>query len=255
MLMIIAPSKTQKADPSLAAATTTQPQLLHESELLIAELRGKSVAELAKLMKMSDTLAQKTWQRIQDFTTPFTGDNADPAIGLFQGDVYSRIAVADYGEEEGEYLQEHLRILSGLYGVLRPFDLIQPYRLEMGCRLQNSRGKNLYEFWDGRITELMNQALVNQPDPVVVNLASAEYSRVLKKGVLAVPVLEVDFKERKGDGYRVVAIHAKRARGMMVDFAVRHRVERWEELRGFGEDGYCFREEFSGEGRICFTRG
>lgn len=253
MLMILAPSKTQDFSiPPPAAAT--QPPLLQESELLIGELRKYSVQELAVLMKMSERLAEQTHQRIKEFQLPFTLQNARPALMAFQGDVYSGIQTEEYGEEDLEYAQDHLRILSGLYGILRPLDLMQAYRLEMGCKLVNSRGRNLYAFWQEKVTAELNQTLAGQKEAVIVNLASVEYSKVIDKKSLQATILQIDFKERKGEGYRTVAIHAKRARGRMVDFAISNRVEEVEELKGFELDGYTFRPDLSKENHYLFTR-
>lgn len=254
MLMIIAPSKTQEFNPSFRAKAT-QPSLLRNSVLLIEELEKQSVSELGKLMKMSERLAVQTHERIHDFQAPFTAKNAHPSISVFQGDVYSGIAVNDYGEKELAYMQDHLRILSGLYGILRPLDLMQKYRLEMGCKLANKRGKNLYEFWGDRVTDELNRALKDQKEAIIVNLASAEYSRVIKKKKLQGSMLQIDFKERKGDSYRIVAIHAKRARGMMVNFAVKNRLQNVEELKGFQEAGYSFQPDLSRDNLFCFVRG
>jgi len=253
MLLIIAPSKTQDFKTS-PGREESQPVLLQESELLIEGLRKLSLDELGKLMKMSEQLALQTQQRINAFEVPFTALNARPAITVFRGDVYSRIALEDYGSEDLDYMQKHLRILSGLYGVLRPLDLMQPYRLEMGCRFANTRGKNLYEFWGERITDEINTALADHKEPVLVNLASAEYSRVIKKKNLRGSTQQIDFKERKGDSYRSVAIHAKRARGMMVDFAVRNRVQSVAELKNFEQEEYIFRSDLSSEESYVFTR-
>ena len=254
MLMIIAPSKTQEFSDFFPSGIT-QPQLLQESELLIKELREFSVSDLGKLMKMSERLALQTSQRIERFATPFTAENARPALTVFHGDVYSNISVDDYSDEDLAYAQDHLRILSGLYGVLRPLDLMQTYRLEMGCPLITSRGKNLYEFWGEKVTDRLNDVLAGDREPVLVNLASSEYSRVVKKKSLQGSILQVDFKERKDAGYRTVAIHAKRARGMMVNFAVKHRVAKVSELCSFQEGGYTFNEELSAKDHYCFTRG
>ncbi len=254
MLMIVAPSKTQEFTEMLSGSVS-DPALLKDSVLLIHELQKMSVTELGSLMKMSERLADETVKRIASFTLPFTKENAVCAISVFKGDVYSRIRVDCYGEEELLYMQEHLRILSGLYGVLRPLDLMQRYRLEMGCRLSNARGKNLYDFWGNKVTEELNNVLVGQEEAVVVNLASAEYSRVIKKKMLNGSMLEIDFKERKEEGYRTVAIHAKRARGMMVDFAVRNMVENVLQLKEFQDESYQFRKNLSKEDRYCFTRG
>jgi len=253
MLMIIAPSKTQECDNSFSSEATF-PSLLQESTLLIEELRKYSLAELGKLMKMSERLAQQTQQRIESFSAPFTTKNACPAIATFQGDVYSRINLEKYGKNEIEYLQNHLCILSGLYGILRPLDLMQPYRLEMGCRLKNSRGNNLYEFWGEKISSEVNRILDDHKEPLLVNLASTEYSRVIKKKYLHGSMLQIDFKERKGNDYRTVAIHAKRARGMMVDFAVRNRLQKGTDLKNFKQENYIFRPELSTEAHYCFTR-
>ncbi len=251
--MIISPSKTQDFNDSFSISAT-QPLLLQDSEVLIKELQNLSVSDLAKLMKMSERLALQTYQRINAFETPFTAENACSAIAVFQGDVYSSITINEYGNEEIGYIQEHLRILSGLYGILRPLDLMQAYRLEMGCKLVNNRGKNLYEFWGEKITDELNRSLKDQQQSVLVNLASAEYSRVIKKKNLLGSILQIDFKERKGDSYRTVAIHAKRARGMMVDFAVKNRVQTVRELKSFTQADYMFRPEFSKEDHYCFTR-
>jgi uncharacterized protein len=253
MLMIIAPSKTQDFNDSFCAKTT-QPLLLQDSELLIEELQKLSVSELGKLMKMSERLALQTYQRINAFETPFTVENARSAIAVFQGDVYSKITVNEYSNEELSYLQDHLCILSGLYGILRPLDLMQVYRLEMGCRLANNRGRNLYEFWGEKITTELNCILASHQKNILVNLASSEYSRVIKKKSLHGSVLQIDFKERKGDIYRTVAIHAKRARGMMVDYAVKNRAQTVTELKDFQEAGYTFRPELSKGDHYCFTR-
>ncbi len=254
MLLLISPSKTQDLSVSAFLDSATQPSLLQDSALLIQELEKLSVSELGKLMKMSERLAVQTYQRIHDFQTPFTSDNGRPALTVFQGDVYSKIGIDEYGQEEINYAQDHLRILSGLYGILRPLDLMQAYRLEMGCRLANCRGRNLYEFWGEKITIEVNRVLAAYEDPVLVNLASGEYSRVIKKKSLQGSLLQIDFKERKGDSYRTVAIHAKRARGMMVDFAVKNGVQRVTELKDFHEADYCFRPEFSKKDHYCFTR-
>lgn len=253
MLMLIAPSKTQQI-PALSWQGTTLPALLAEGERLIRTLQKFSVEELASLMKMSESLALQTHKRISSFQTPFTIENGKQALAVFQGDVYSRIESDSYGKEERMYLQQHLRILSGLYGVLRPMDLMQPYRLEMGCKLVNSRGKNLYEFWGHLVTEILNQDLTGHKEAVLVNLASAEYIRVIKKKKLDGELLQIDFKEQKGDTCKTVAIHAKRARGMMVDFAVKNKVQTVAELLSFQRDGYRFRGTLSTDKHYVFTR-
>jgi uncharacterized protein len=253
MLMLIAPSKTQQIH-ALSWQEATLPALLVESERLIRTLQEFSVEELADLMKMSDSLAQQTHERISGFQTPFTIENAQQALAVFQGDVYSRIESESYGKEERTYLQQHLRILSGLYGVLRPMDLMQPYRLEMGCKLANPRGKNLYEFWGDLVTERLNLDLAGHKEAVLVNLASAEYIRGIKKKKLDGELLQIDFKEQKGDTSKTVAIYAKRARGMMVDFAVKNKMQTAAELQSFQRDGYRFQGTLSTDKHYVFTR-
>jgi cytoplasmic iron level regulating protein YaaA (DUF328/UPF0246 family) len=253
MLMIISPSKTQNYTKSLSVETT-QPSLLQDSELLIGELRELSAADLSKLMKISERLALQTFQRIKAFEVPFTPENACPAILAFQGDVYSKINIKEYGNNAISYMQNHLRVLSGLYGILRPLDLIQAYRLEMGCALVNRRGRNIYEFWGEKITTEVNRLLDGQKEPILVNLASNEYSRVINKKNLHGSLLQIDFKERKAETYRAVAIHAKRARGMMVDFAVKNRIKSAVKLQDFNEGAYSFHPELSKTNHYCFTR-
>ncbi len=253
MLMLIAPSKTQHI-PADSWGEATRPDLLTEGEVLIAILKEYSVEELGILMKMSASLALRTHERIHAFQTPFTLQNAKQALTVFQGDVYSRIESNGYTEKEQDYLQNHLRILSGLYGVLRPMDLMQTYRLEMGCKLPNGRGKSLYEFWGDLPTVLLNDTLASHKEAILVNLASVEYIRVIKKKQLQGHILQVDFKEQKGDSYKTVAIHAKRARGMMVDFAVKENVESVRALQGFRREGYRFQKDMSTEMHYVFTR-
>jgi len=253
MLMIIAPSKSQELISNLHF-TSTLPPLLDESQLLMTALKKLSLAKIAKLMKTSPRLTEQTKSKIKTFSQPFNKQNAAPAITVFQGDVYSKIAINDYNDEDNSYLQDHLRIISGLYGVLRPFDLIQSYRLEMAAQLQNCRGKNLYEFWGDRISAELNRNLATQKKPILVNLASNEYSKAVRKKSLKGSILQIDFKEGSDSGYRTVAIHAKRARGMMVDFAVKNKVRTVEALQYFKEASYCFRPDLSTEDRYSFTR-
>jgi len=253
MLMLIAPSKTQQI-PADSWRKVTLPELLSEGEILIDILKEYSIEELGSLMKMSASLALQTHERIHAFQTPFTLQNARQALAVFQGDVYSRIESERYTEQEQDYLQKHLRILSGLYGVLRPMDLMQTYRLEMGCKLLNSRGKNLYEFWGDLLTDLLNVTLAGHNEAVLVNLASVEYVRGIREKKLQGRILQVDFKEQKGDSYKTVAVHAKRARGMMVDFAVKENAESVKQLQGFRREGYRFRKDISTEMHYVFTR-
>ena len=205
-------------------------------------------------MKISDKLAELNYQRFQDFETPFTPDNAKQALLVFKGDVYRGMNVEDYSEEELAFAQKHLRILSGLYGVLRPLDLMQPYRLEMGTKLETQTGKNLYEFWGDRLSQLINGDLEKEPDPCLVNLASNEYFKSIDRKSLKARVLNIAFKENKGGKYKVVAIHAKRARGLMVDYVIRNRIEAPEGMKDFDAEGYQYSEALSDSDNWVFCR-
>jgi cytoplasmic iron level regulating protein YaaA (DUF328/UPF0246 family) len=218
-------------------------------------LAGLTMDELADLMKISSKLAALTHQRYQAFTFPFTPENSGPALLVFQGDQFSSLAVDRYGQEDFLFAQDHLRILSGLYGVLRPLDLMQPYRLEMATKLATSRATTLYAFWNGVITDHLNTALAVRKTRVLVNLASDEYFKAVHLKNLHYPVLKISFKEIKNGKARVIAIHAKRARGMMVDFVIRHHVSDLESLKKFSRAGYRYSPEFSTEKEWVFSRG
>ena len=251
MITVISPSKTQDFDCANRDDASAVQQLAH-SELLINNLRQKSVTDLQKLMKISPKLAQLNWQRFQDFSQKFTTDNAKPALLAFKGDVYTGIDTENYNNDDFAFAQQHLRILSGLYGALRPLDLIQPYRLEMGTRLLNERGKNLYQFWDTRISEQLNQSAgLGQ---TLVNLASLEYFKAIKPKHLNAKVYNIIFKENKAGTYKVIGIYAKRARGIMVDYIIKNRIDNPQTLQQFTESGYCFNPKLSNDTDWVFTR-
>ncbi len=251
--MVISPAKT--LDYSGADYSHfTVPEMLDKSEVLIDKLSGYEPLELSDLMKISDKLAALNRQRYQDFETPFTLENAKQALLVFNGDVYRGIKVKEYDDDDLAFAQKHLRILSGLYGVLRPLDLMQPYRLEMGTKLITEQGKNLYEFWGDRIAALINEALESEANPCLVNLASNEYFKSVDQKALKADVLNIAFKENKNGVYKIVAIHAKRARGLMVDFAIRNRVENVEQLKDFDTEGYRFDAAMSEPDTWVFCR-
>jgi len=253
MLMVISPAKSLDYDGK-SYHKYTVPAALKKSETLVNQLSDYSPDALSKLMKISDKLAQLNQQRYQDFHTPFTPENAKQALLVFDGDVYKGIDSENYDEDDLAFAQGHLRILSGLYGILRPLDLMQPYRLEMGTKLENERGKNLYDFWGSQISELINEALAEEEEPCLVNLASNEYFKSVDLRALKARVLNVSFKENKSGTYKVVAIYAKRARGMMVDFVIRNRIENPELMKGFDRDGYAFNEDLSEPDNWVFCR-
>ena len=254
MIITLSPSKGQDFETPRLTGKYSRPANLKDSELLIRELRKVKTADLRELMGISDNIARLNVGRYKSFKTPFSVKNSRPAILAFKGDVYSGIDVENFTADDFDYAQDHLRILSGLYGCLRPLDLIQPYRLEMKTRLKNPRGDNLYQFWGERITESLNGELERQQQPVLVNLASNEYFKAVKPRLLQGQLLNINFKETKAGKTRVVAIFAKRARGMMTDFIVRNRIETPAAIKKFRRDGYRFSRELSDDRQWTFER-
>ena len=205
-------------------------------------------------MDLSDKLAHLNYDRYQTFSTPFTPDNARQALLAFKGDVYAPMEVASYTKKQFEFAQAHLRILSGLYGLLKPLDLMQPYRLEMGTSLPNSRGKNLYEFWEKRIAKAINNDLKNHKNKIVINLASVEYFHSVKPELLDGTLLTIAFKEKHKGGLKVIGLFAKKARGMMANFIIKNGIYDSAELKGFTQDGYSYQRTLSNEQEWVFTR-
>lgn len=252
MLMIISPSKTQNFDPP-PAIDYTVPTQAAQTQILAKQLRQYSPEDLGKLMKISPKLSDLNWQRYQDFQDSFTQENAKQALLAFRGDVYNGIEVETYSQDDFAFAQAHLRILSGLYGLLKPLDLIQPYRLEMGTKLQTDKGKTLYDFWGAQITDALNTDLdANTP---LINLASGEYFKAVQPPQLKGKVLNIAFKENKNGTYKVIGIHAKRARGLMVNYAIHNRIAEPEGLQGFDVERYQFNPSLSQETEWVFCRG
>jgi cytoplasmic iron level regulating protein YaaA (DUF328/UPF0246 family) len=254
MIITLSPSKGQAFDFPMPKVQATTPSMLEDSLRLIEILRGCSVAEIRRLMSVSEKIAELNVARYRNFSLPFTPENARPALFAFKGDVYRGIPVAEYRAEDLEFAQQHLRILSGLYGCLRPLDLIQPYRLEMKTKLRNPRGDNLYQFWDDRITRCLNEALARQQEPTLVNLASNEYFKAVKPKLLTGRLLQVNFKEVKNGKARTIAVFAKRARGMMADYIIRNRLQESEGIKAFRREGYRFSAGDSDEKQWTFVR-
>ncbi len=254
MLIILSPSKGQDFETQTPTRLYSQPVALKDSKVLIKELSKLTATDIQELMGVSDNIANLNLNRIKHFVTPFTPANAKQAIYAFKGDVYSGINVNCYSEDDLTYAQNHLRILSGLYGCLRPLDLIQPYRLEMKTRLHTPKGDTLYQFWGEKITQELNTALAEQQHPLLINLASTEYFKAVKPKLLDGKLLTINFKETKEDKTRVVAIFAKRARGMMADFIIRNRIEQPEGLKDFTTGGYKFNNKLSDNQQWTFTR-
>ena len=254
MLITLSPSKGQDFEEPGLSKKYSKPADLKDSELLIKELRKFNSKNIQEMMAVSENIAKLNVDRYKTFNTPFTKKNAKQAIFAFKGDVYGGLDLAAFNEDDYQYAQDHLRILSGLYGCLRPMDLIQPYRLEMKTRLKNERGENLYQFWGDRITKSLNKELKKQQEPVLVNLASNEYFKSVKSKLLDGRLLNINFKETKNGKTRVVAIFAKRARGMMADYIIRNRIERAEDLKKFNLDGYRFNRALSDDKQWTFER-
>ena len=253
MLLVISPSKTQDLQVPLQGKTTI-PEFIDRAQQIVAHLRGYDREALAALMKISEKLARLNIERYQKFSLPFTPANSRQALFVFQGDQFRPMQRAQYSSAQLDHGQQHLRILSGLYGTLRPLDLIQPYRLEMATKLGVAGKKNLYEFWSAPVTAAINEQLQDDPYPVLVNLASAEYFRVIRKKDLRADILTLSFKQEKEGRLRTIAIHAKRARGAMVDFMLSNRLTRPEDLQRFDRDGYAFAPDHSSADEWVFIR-
>jgi uncharacterized protein len=254
MLFLISPAKALDYETPPHIATHTTPQFVPQALELIEVLREKSPQQIAELMSLSDKLSGLNVARYQAWTPHFTTSNAKQAVLAFNGDVYEGLDAKSLDAAALDWLQQHLCILSGLYGVLRPLDLMQPYRLEMGTRLETGKGKNLYQFWGTQMADHLNQRAVTDKSQVVVNLASEEYFKVVDRKALKPRVVTCSFEERKGDGYKVISFMAKRARGLMVRYAVQHRVSTPEQLKGFDWEGYTFMPAVSEADRLVFRR-
>jgi len=254
MLTVISPAKTLDYDSPLTTAEYSLPDYLEDSAELISELRKLSPPQVSELMGISDKLGALNFGRYLDWQSEFTPDNARPAILAFKGDVYTGLAVESLSESDLQWAQQHLRILSGLYGLLRPLDLMQPYRLEMGTKLTNPKGKDLYQFWGGKITEGLNAELGSMKTPVLVNLASNEYFKSVMPGKLNAEIITPVFKDWKGGKYKIISFYAKKARGLMSRYLIEHRIDDAERLKEFDYAGYAYQPAMSSAREWVFTR-
>ncbi|MFD2033686.1 peroxide stress protein YaaA [Belliella marina] len=234
MLTLISPAKTLDLSSTEVEVFTT-PDFQKETFELVSIMKKKSTDDIRKLMGVSENIASLNEKRYKEFKKTFDTENAKQALLAFKGDVYTKIDVDNFSREDFEFAQIHLRILSGLYGLLKPMDLIQPYRLEMGIKLENKKGKNLYEFWNNRIAKAINAAADGEP---IVNLASQEYFKAVNQDALKSKVVSPVFQEYKNGKYQIVGIFAKQARGMMTDFIIKNRINDPEQLKTFNEAGY-----------------
>lgn len=254
MLFLLSPAKSLDYDTPAGDVPHTQPQFVPQAVELIDILRQKSPQDIAELMGLSDALSVLNVARYQAWRPKFTAKNAKQAVLAFNGDVYGGLDAKTLDAKALAWLQAHVGILSGLYGVLRPLDYMQPYRLEMGTSLANARGKNLYAFWGAQIAEHLNARIQTDHSPVVVNLASAEYFKAVDLKVLKARVVECVFEEYKGGKYKIVSFYAKRARGLMTRFAATHALKKPEQLKAFDAEGYAFDAAASAPDRLVFRR-
>lgn len=250
MIIVVSPAKTLDFESASFTESFTEPGFLDDSEILVNTLRDVSSEGVMSLMGVSQKIADLNVKRMQDWSRPFNTQNAKQAVYAFKGDVYTGLAVESMDAAGLEYIQKHLRILSGLYGVMRPLDLMQPYRLEMGTKLQNPRGKNLYEFWGNLLTEYLN----SEEKGVLVNLASNEYFKAVKAKGIKARIITPIFKDEKGGKYKIISFYAKKARGLMVRYAADNKVDDVEALKAFDYAGYRFSSEESNDTDWVFKR-
>lgn len=254
MLMVVSPAKNLNFDTPASTDVFSQPQLMAHTNDLVQHCKTLAPSDLSSLMKISDKLAILNAERFNSFTTPFTLENAKQAMFAFNGDVYTGLDAQTLGDDDINFAQQHLRILSGLYGVLKPLDLMQAYRLEMGTKLVTEKGKNLYEYWDQAITDSLNEALLEQGDNVLVNLASNEYFGAVKKKQLDAHIVTPHFKDEKNGKYKIISFFAKKARGLMARYIIENKVTSVAQLKKFDTAGYQFDVQASTETDLVFIR-
>ena len=257
MLLLLSPAKSldyQTPVPPALARRATRPEWVDEAATLIDLLRQRTPAQIASLMDLSDALAQLNVARYAAWSRRFTSANSKPAVLAFNGDVYEGLQAASLSEADLAWAQSHVVILSGLYGVLRPLDKLQPYRLEMGTRLANPAGADLYAFWGDRLAQWLNQRQAHTAQPVILNLASQEYFRAARRAALRGQVVDCVFEEWHAGQWKIISFHAKRARGLMARHVIRQRLSRPAQLRSFASEGYAFDAAVSEPDRLVFRR-
>jgi cytoplasmic iron level regulating protein YaaA (DUF328/UPF0246 family) len=254
MIILMNSSKTLDFDQPHTELSHTIPEFIKDAEMLVKELRQLSESEFSKLMGVSDKLARLNVARYAHWQASEKGTVAKQALLAFKGDIYSGMDTATYKPKDFEFAQKHVRILAGLYGILRPLDLIQPYRLEMATKLSTKRGKNLYQFWGTKINGSLNALLKQEKSGVIVNLCSTEYFRAIKSDALETTVITPVFKEFRGGAYRFITIYAKKARGLMCNYIIRNRLQTVEDLKAFNVAGYQLNPKISSAHEWVFTR-
>lgn len=254
MITIISPAKTLDFKSQAQTKEHSYPLLLDDSKILIKELQKLNPKDISKLMKVNDDIAFLNFERFLSWRTPFNIDNSKQALLAFKGQVFIGLDAKSLSEDDLIFAQEHLRILSGLFGILRPMDLIQAYRLEMGIPLKNPIGKNLYEFWGSKITKVINKELTKQKNKILINLASNEYFKAIKPKKIQAEIITPVFKEEKGNDFKVVTVYAKMARGLMCRFIIENRINNPEDIKAFDMAGYLFNRDLSNNKDWVFTR-
>ncbi len=254
MLIILSPAKTMRKVDVHNFHDITLPQHLEKTRLLAEELKKIPAVELASMMKINPKLAQLNFARFHQWEASKHRKKGSPSLLTYQGEVFRGIDAADFQKADGNFAQQHLRILSGFYGILRPLDLVLPYRLEMGGYFSPSGYRNLYDFWKEPITQSLNEAFAIQGDRILINLASHEYFKSIDNKRLPMQIITPVFKEARGEGFKIITIYAKKARGMMARFIIKNQLTNPEELKFFDEDGYYYNESLSKVGEVAFTR-
>lgn len=254
MFALISPAKTLDYETALPTDTYTQPRLLEQSQQLIDVCRKLSATEIASLMTVSEKIANLNVERFRDWNAEFDFSNARQALFAFKGDVYTGLDAYHLKDHDIDFAQQHLRMLSGLYGLLRPLDLMMPYRLEMGTKLKNSRGNNLYEFWGSIITDQINQDLAEIDAKVLVNLASDEYYKSVNEKKIQAEIIKPVFLDQKNGKYKVISFYAKKARGLMARYLIENKLSQVEQLKAFDSEGYYFDAESSSNKELVFKR-
>ena len=254
MLLVISPAKNLDYETPPPTKRATKATMLDEAQTLIDQLKPLSPQQVSSLMGISDALGVLNYDRYQNWQRPFTKTNAKQAMFAFKGDVYIGLQAYDFDAEDIDFAQRHLRMLSGLYGVLRPLDLIQPYRLEMGTKLKNSKGKDLYDFWADKITETLNKQLKATKSDVLINLASNEYFKSVHRENLRAEVITPVFKDYKNGQYKVLSFFAKKARGLMSAYIIKNRLGSADQIKHFDWHGYAFNSDMSNDREFVFTR-
>lgn len=254
MLIVISPAKTLDYETAPKTKIKTLPDYLDDSQELINRARKYSVLDIAEIMQVSKKIAELNFERFANWKTPFTAENAKQAVLAFKGDVYTGLEAETFNAQDFKFAQKHLRILSGLYGLLRPLDLMQPYRLEMGRKIETDRGKNLYEFWGSIITDGLNQQLKKLKSQYLINLASNEYFKSVKAKQLSAEIITPVFKDYKNGEYKMLGVYAKKARGMLSRFIIQNQLTDPEAMKAFAEEGYRFNKSLSKGNTWVFTR-